>query len=581
MKKFYILLVSLFLISSIYAAPVIVNGTLIEWTDASGDIVIPNSVKTIADNVFSGNENITSVAGDSVQSIGQSSFLSCYNLKSVSLTSVTNLGVSAFGFCPNLNSFSFPNLTSLGESAFMYCENLTSVSLPLLQTISSSTFEECYKLATISFPEALNINDHAFCGCESLTSILFQKVQYIGDYAFCLCNSLTSISLPLVKTIKRGCFTSCKSLRTLNLPVVTTLEESAFNNCSELVTVSLPLTESIGSVAFNDCQKLVSISVPKLKNIDCTAGYGTFKNCFLLDTISLPSIEKIGPEAFSTCFSLKTVDCSVAMNLNNVDATAFQVTNSGLTIKVSGADKVSLFPPVTERQYQVIYSSTEKYIGLNANPAEGGTVSGAGSYALGSTAIIKAVTNSGYKFINWTEGSLEVSTSSEYTFTVSDNRQLTANFQKIEYYTFHIIQAENGIIQVFNENKEVFSGDNIEKGTKLKIKAVPADGYLLDYVEIDDKMNISASYKQNSTASPVIKAESRISVYPNPSSTLVIVTIADELRAKELVVVDASGKIVNIQPIHDGKVDLNVTNYADGVYLLKASDAVVRLVVKK
>lgn len=70
-------------------------------------------------------------------------------------------------------------------------------------------------------------------------------------------------------------------------------------------------------------------------------------------------------------------------------------------------------------------ANTTKYtISLNASPANGGTVSGAGSYDAGSTANISATAASGYTFSKWSDGN----TSASRTITVNENNSLTAIF---------------------------------------------------------------------------------------------------------------------------------------------------------
>jgi hypothetical protein len=60
--------------------------------------------------------------------------------------------------------------------------------------------------------------------------------------------------------------------------------------------------------------------------------------------------------------------------------------------------------------------------------AGNGTVSANSSYLSGDNATVVATPSGGYKFLNWTENGLEVSTSASYTFTVSSARTLVANF---------------------------------------------------------------------------------------------------------------------------------------------------------
>ena len=70
-------------------------------------------------------------------------------------------------------------------------------------------------------------------------------------------------------------------------------------------------------------------------------------------------------------------------------------------------------------------------ISTSSSPSNGGTTSGRGSYGSGSTAYVTATQYAGYNFANWTENGSVVSTSSSYSFTVTGNRSLTANFAPI------------------------------------------------------------------------------------------------------------------------------------------------------
>jgi hypothetical protein len=67
-------------------------------------------------------------------------------------------------------------------------------------------------------------------------------------------------------------------------------------------------------------------------------------------------------------------------------------------------------------------------ITATANPAEYGTVSGAGNYAYGATCSLTAIPNAGYYFVNWTENGAVVSYDATYSFTVESERNLVANF---------------------------------------------------------------------------------------------------------------------------------------------------------
>jgi len=65
---------------------------------------------------------------------------------------------------------------------------------------------------------------------------------------------------------------------------------------------------------------------------------------------------------------------------------------------------------------------------LNGLPTAGGSTVGAGTFAPGSTQTVTATPNSGYAFANWTENGSVVSTAPSYSFTLTGNRNLAANF---------------------------------------------------------------------------------------------------------------------------------------------------------
>ena len=61
-------------------------------------------------------------------------------------------------------------------------------------------------------------------------------------------------------------------------------------------------------------------------------------------------------------------------------------------------------------------------------PANSGTITGAGTYAGGSSVTLVAAPNAGHVFSNWTESGSAVSTSPSFTFVAQANRTLEASF---------------------------------------------------------------------------------------------------------------------------------------------------------
>lgn len=67
-------------------------------------------------------------------------------------------------------------------------------------------------------------------------------------------------------------------------------------------------------------------------------------------------------------------------------------------------------------------------ITANPSPSDAGTVQGAGAYPDGATAALRAIPASGWGFDRWTENGSTVSRSNPYTFAVTRDRDLTAEF---------------------------------------------------------------------------------------------------------------------------------------------------------
>ena len=90
---------------------------------------------------------------------------------------------------------------------------------------------------------------------------------------------------------------------------------------------------------------------------------------------------------------------------------------------------------VAENRTLVAYFGTSRTITVSANDPAYGTVDGGGTYGDGGTCTVMATPAEGYVFSNWTENNVVVvdgennPVPATYTFTVSGNRTLVANFQ--------------------------------------------------------------------------------------------------------------------------------------------------------
>lgn len=84
--------------------------------------------------------------------------------------------------------------------------------------------------------------------------------------------------------------------------------------------------------------------------------------------------------------------------------------------------------------YAIAYKDTpapDTYydVKVSSGKAGAGTVTGGGRYQENTSVTVTATANSGYEFVRWTENAAEVSTNANYTFSITGNRDLVAEFK--------------------------------------------------------------------------------------------------------------------------------------------------------
>ena len=437
----------------------------------TGSLTIPNSVTTIGSCAFAGCDGFTGslTIGNSVTTIEFGGFGWCPNFTTLTLgSSLTTIGAQAFyvdtGFTGTLT---IPNsVTYIGSHAFDYCYNFTGpLTIPnSVACIESMAFQDCY-----GFTGALTIGTSltelgsgAFYNCTGFTQVNYNAINCAvvpfsdGSYSspFESCEGTLNIGSN-VQRIPAYLFKDCTGFTgSLYIPSsVTEVGANAFDNCTGF-TGSLILGNSlttIGGFAFYGMHFTGSLTIPDsvtslgeyafawcgyftgsltIGNSLTTIPVSAFYQCNNFTSLTMPSsVTTIEGYAFSRCSSLTSMTVH-AETPPTFGVEAFELVSKNIPVYVpcgSIGDYQAANGWSTFTNYQCIPWT----VTLSANPWDGGTVSGEGTYANGASCTVLATPNDNYLFLHWRENGEVVSSNASYSFTVNGDTELEAVFMNM------------------------------------------------------------------------------------------------------------------------------------------------------
>ena len=468
------------------------NNAFYYCRNLSGSLYVPNSVTTIGNNAFRGCSGFTGILNipNSVTTIGNYAFIGCSGFTG-GLTipnSVVTIGKDAFSSCSGFTgNLLIPNsVTTIGVCAFQNCSGFTGdLVIPnSVTTIGIQAFQNCsgFTGSLIIGDAVSSIESATFRGCFGFTGdlIIGNSVTEIGFEAFCDCCGFTG-SLIIgnsVTTIKRHAFWRCFGFSgDLIIPnSVTTIESSAFYYCTGF-TGSLILGNSlttIGGGAFEGCRGFTgNLIIPDsvetignyafyicsgftgnliIGNAVATIGDYAFYLCsgFTGNLTIGNSVAAIGDYFFYYCIGFTgslTIGSSVATlgnssfchcdNLTSitvlsetpptVEASSFLYCPQDIPVYVS-CGNIEAYTTVNWGGFSNFIGLCGGMVTVVADPEEGGTVTGGGSYEAGQACTVVATANEGNVFAVWTRDGMIVSNSDEITFYVIDDVTLVAHF---------------------------------------------------------------------------------------------------------------------------------------------------------
>jgi uncharacterized repeat protein (TIGR02543 family) len=145
------------------------------------------------------------------------------------------------------------------------------------------------------------------------------------------------------------------------------------------------------------------------------------------------------------------------------NGTVVSTSSSYQLVLATNKTLVANFSAIPASQFAVVLSS---------NPVAGGSTTGAGSFTSGTSVTVTATANAGYTFVNWTDNGVQASTSPAYTFALSGNRTLVANFI-LNTYTLTV--NANALMGSATKNPNLALYNS---GSNVQVTATPNPGFV-------------------------------------------------------------------------------------------------------
>jgi hypothetical protein len=265
-----------------------------------------------------------------------------------------------------------------------------------------------------------------------------------------------------------------------------------------------------------------------------------------------------------------------------------------------------------ESYYYLAYSAmrnledTSHYrVNVLVNEPDYGYATGAGDYSANATAKVEAVVNSCYRFSHWTIDGVVVSKDNPYIFTVTQNVDLVAHLDALDFDTYSPTLWNNTFMlnlrKLREEGYEVTGCKWFKNGKELtetntinefSYSAGPNSGDLLElsptyytFELLTTNFGSLCSTKKILTRNNTDK----LIVYPNPTTGELTIENG-QLTIDNVEIFDVYGRkcqVINSPPLMEGwqpKADgvvVDLSHLQAGIYFVRSNDKVAKIVVIK
>lgn len=199
---------------------------------------------------------------------------------------------------------------------------------------------------------------------------------------------------------------------------------------------------------------------------------------------------------------LKTVYCNCDCSASSVLASSNNMFNgctrivggNGTTYDASHIDASYARPDAAGAKgyFTGQASELEYVVTLLSNPEGAGDLSGDGTYNANDVAHINAEAHEGYAFVDWTVNGASLSTNPSYSFLVTGDITLTANFISTE----NVSENENAVTRVY-PNPLNGNSMTVDCGGQARVSVYSTDGRCLYSHDIDGTTTIDTDSWQS------------------------------------------------------------------------------------
>ncbi|RJQ61100.1 MAG: T9SS C-terminal target domain-containing protein [Stygiobacter sp.] len=362
-------------------------------------------------------ENTTYTFNFAAQDQGANPSTIVYSIQGTAPSNTTiNTSTGAFVFAPNYTQgrttpYSITVRAAKSNDATSYAECTFNVTVTNVNR--SPVFTTTGSVATASGKYGVAYN-FTYLATDADEEVLTYAVSIspVPSGAFSISNTFGSV----------GLFTFTPTFADDAKVFIVTVTATDPNAAVAITTTSLTIISS----------PTITVNIPTLSFGDVLVNTNSSPKSYIISGSNLSSNITIeAPSSFQISIN-ETFGFGSSITLNPTNGT---VSNTLIWVRFSPATAQSYSGNVINTSSAAITKSVSvsgtggNKVTTSSNPDNGGTTSGGGIYNSGKNIAVKATSNKGFKFINWTENGFSVSTDSSYQFTMPNNsRALVANF---------------------------------------------------------------------------------------------------------------------------------------------------------